>query len=522
MILLTEIAGMTVEKLKDALKSHDLPTAGKKAELAARLREYIEKHSNEINETTKGDESSPTEGVRSNDVVESEVATFDSIPETSDEPSTSVPSVDEKTKTPQGSAIFAGDHKAGAVDSTEPAIPIESAQHTDPSGSAELAKVVNSTDSMEPTVSNDNNEVKFSITGIVPPTLDSNEASSNLRGASAVDKRQLLEEKLLREKAMSSIIARKTGHIANHNHNAGIDKSSEIQSEVSSEPTLHLRINNFQRPLTLGQLSVYIEDLGTPAKVEDKNSSEPTQKCVLNSATQLWVSSIKTHCYVTFNNIEESIACKVKIDQGIHYPSSNPKQLSAYYTHVPVAGLLHASQVKKDQDQTSADTFTEEQCQRWVEEAALKPMEWEDIYIHFKVNKNHAKKAIKKEKTLVVTTVPENQTTSKTSSAGFVTKKHAKEFGMAAAVLLGSKRSREVAVGSSEYLLRNEDARELRNDCKRSKRDSYGSKPDAIVMDIDELFNKTTAAPSLYWCAVEPSVQDSRWRKIHAENRTCK
>lgn len=107
-----------------------------------------------------------------------------------------------------------------------------------------------------------------------------------------------------------------------------LDEEKRLREEVKKsfqkathrEPSCHVRIDNFQRPLTLRTLVSWLEEKSN-IKVDESN---------------VWVNNIKTHCYVTFQSTEESKLCKETIE-GLKYPTTNPLSLVVHYTKLPAS-----------------------------------------------------------------------------------------------------------------------------------------------------------------------------------------
>ena len=91
---------------------------------------------------------------------------------------------------------------------------------------------------------------------------------------------------------------------------------ARAMSSLESKKTKHVRIDNFQRPFTFHQLKEYLQDL---------------LHCTLDN---IWLHSIKTHCYITFDNDIDAMNCISKIRSGSRFPSTAPQLLLANFTNV--------------------------------------------------------------------------------------------------------------------------------------------------------------------------------------------
>jgi hypothetical protein len=107
-----------------------------------------------------------------------------------------------------------------------------------------------------------------------------------------------------------------------------VDEVKRLREEVqksfqkvsSRELSCHVRIDNFQRPLTLRTLISWLEDK-LPLKVTEPN---------------VWLNSIKTHCYISFESIDDAKLCKETIE-GLKYPPTNMFSLVVNYTKLPAS-----------------------------------------------------------------------------------------------------------------------------------------------------------------------------------------
>lgn len=92
---------------------------------------------------------------------------------------------------------------------------------------------------------------------------------------------------------------------------------ARAMSSLESKKTKHVRIDNFQRPFTLNQLKEFLQDL---------------LHCTIDN---IWLHSIKTHCYITFDNDIDAMNCISKIRTfQIRFPSTAPQLLLANFTNV--------------------------------------------------------------------------------------------------------------------------------------------------------------------------------------------
>lgn len=110
----------------------------------------------------------------------------------------------------------------------------------------------------------------------------------------------------------------KNSHLLDEEKRLREEVKKSFQLAAQRDLSCHVRIDNFQRPLTLRSLATWLEEK-LNVKVEESN---------------LWVNGIKTHCYVTFQSTEESKLCK-EIIEGLKFPATNPLSLVVNYTKLP-------------------------------------------------------------------------------------------------------------------------------------------------------------------------------------------
>lgn len=143
-----------------------------------------------------------------------------------------------------------------------------------------------------------------------------------------------------------------TDQATNNNNNDNDNTTSKLNDNISlkerlkqgllrkkagiePQPSTHVRIDNFQRPLNFKQLLQWLTaELGWQV-----------------NENQLWLNTIKTHGYLDVESVEQAKLCIEKLT-GKRYPSTSTATLVVHYTEVSV---------------TQAPTHPE---------AALKPNEW--------------------------------------------------------------------------------------------------------------------------------------------------
>ena len=272
------------------------------------------------------------------------------------------------------------------------------------------------------------------------------------------------QERILREKAMQSM---KT--------------SRGNKSSTPSVSTCHLRIDNFQRPLNIRTLRAWIE--------------EKTGMSILEA--NLWLNSIKTHCYVTFANTDEAQTCQ-RIIHGERFPTSNVNTLVANFSAVSAAEAPSAA------------------------EASLRLADWQSARnsapVHAAVRQQESSES--KPSSLRVDASPGDAPTSlgkRKLPAGAM-------FGVvqntlkAAADGRGERKSprvqRENSMAAGDDLPLDSSGGYTTRRYLHAADPSDHASQSASTNPLDELFRKTTTAPHLYWLPVSDDQVRRRQEKM--------
>lgn len=214
----------------------------------------------------------------------------------------------------------------------------------------------------------------------------------------------------------------------------------------SIQPTSFVRIDNFQRPLQVRSLKQFLEEkIGRPLSDAD-----------------LWLNSIKTHCYVTLSSEDEAKLLRDSV-HGVHWPESNPNALQANFTQYSAAAAPMS------------------------DEAMRRPGEWLNAPPPAQIQHAVSQPETSSNSENVHDIVPNQQ-----GEVGFTTKRRRQE--------------NEVAPLTIEY--RDiEPVRSGRDSQHPTASASRLPRPaDTRVLVLDELFKKTTATPHLYWLPVTEEV----------------
>ena len=236
----------------------------------------------------------------------------------------------------------------------------------------------------------------------------------------------------------------------------------------------HVRIDNFQRPLTDKALYTWMaEKLGRPV-----------------DTTQLWLNKIKTHCYMDFPTRQAAQAC-IDAVTGCKVDSKHSMVLEADFTDISVAEAEQSG------------------------EAKCKPGEWKAFRDAAKLAAMHGKDGGSK-----ASSGGGNSSSSGGNDGGHdMMKKGTVEAGLARQ-LLGTtgalRRGREEETGTTEDTT-NED-RGHGNKKARIEMDNEMEDNDQSVLALDSLFRKTNTRPSLYWLPVSDEELQKRTAKKEQNN----
>jgi hypothetical protein len=265
-------------------------------------------------------------------------------------------------------------------------------------------------------------------------------------------------------------------------------KSEEdLAREQQPQPlgkTTHVRIDNFQRPLMNKNLMKWLSEK-TGSTVNEQN---------------LWINSIKTHCYVDFPTMEEAENCINKIS-GLKFPDTNTQLLSAHFTTVSVK---------------EAPTSNE---------GTMKPGEW--LEVRNKKSSDRGSILNNSNSVLMKRKSEENSGSSNTATTNQV---GANLFKKATVSALNTSGPLSIATatvnalspqgGGSKPPLKSITSYRtvtLNSPTETGRRPSFGDENQFNTSDknkkgksLEELFRKTTTQPPIYWLPVEEEVVERR------------
>lgn len=105
-------------------------------------------------------------------------------------------------------------------------------------------------------------------------------------------------------------------------------ENTTTPSSSSKPPSNVLHITNLTRPFTVNQLKELLTKYGhlLEIKREDKLPSATSTE-----QHYFWINSVKSHCYVAFENESDARTARDALD-NLTWPQSNPKQLKAEFS----------------------------------------------------------------------------------------------------------------------------------------------------------------------------------------------
>jgi SAP domain/RNSP1-SAP18 binding (RSB) motif len=244
---------------------------------------------------------------------------------------------------------------------------------------------------------------------------------------------------------------------------SGADAASESGTEH------HVRIDNFQRPLTEKILFSWLaQKLGYEI-----------------AASSLWMNKIKTHCYIDFPSRERAQAC-IDAVTGSKVDPKHTVELVADFTEVSAS---------------AAETS---------EEAKFKPGEWK-AYRNRAVGGGAAVSQGRGSVSgrVVQAAVGTGKRSANGEDSGETSKRRKVDESCAVEGEGGGDRSTTAAAPAAATAPAAEMAVAVEG----------GSEEELIVLDLDELFRKTTALPRLYWLPVSDEEVERRRTAIASKRQ---
>ena len=297
MLTVEKVKTFKVEELKSALKARQLPQSGKKNELLDRLIEALTNEGSNSSSNTDADDS----------------ANKDAPEETAE--GTEIPN---ETVVPKVLFSSSSETTAGATEGEESNIPATGmtagVNEKDPSETTSGAKVEDPIVLPSESSSSSGNDTTIKVTQPVQDTL----------AAATVS-----ESEKSHQDNVVSVVALETESSEATEATEAVPPASETHGTDDTKVTYHVRIDNFQRPLTDKALYTWMaEKLGHPV-----------------DTTQLWLNKIKTHCYMDFPTREAAQAC-IDAVTGCKVDSKHSMVLEADFTDISVAEAEESGEAK--------------------------------------------------------------------------------------------------------------------------------------------------------------------------------
>ena len=282
-------------------------------------------------------------------------------------------------------------------------------------------------------------------------------------------------------------------------------KEIEIESAHSTEPllaavitespagaitgSLHVRVDNFQRPLTDKILFDWLANaLGHEVKKE-----------------QLWMNKIKTHCYIDFETIELARACIAAVT-GRKVDSKHTMQLSADFTEVGAAAAESSVEGK------------------------LKPNEWKIRKGKSDDTANQSAKALSTASNMTVAAglpLRSLDTVNRALQGGTVNYNINRGIAPSPATMESIRGNAQVGFStrrnsnSAESIEQPPLKRQNTNSSSSAdnsnmpyqqdmKKTTHADQSMGDIVELDSLFRKTKAVPPLYWLPVSDDILQQR------------
>lgn len=268
----------------------------------------------------------------------------------------------------------------------------------------------------------------------------------------------------------------------------------------------YVRVDNLQRPLNIKGFHSWLSDILNPTDVD---------------IDLIWINSIKTHCYINFNSIEDASLCVSRLT-GLKYPSSSTLALEVNYTAVSALEAAKSVEAQQKPGQWKSQTQVHANAPAIITNAPYAPS---DKRINssprssaFDIMKKAAEKAA--DSALKVRQV-DNVNASNNSNSG----KKIEEIRLKRSIdnvnARDSVDNNQSVRNSSNFnqhsnqihnSLNNQDqrakrARQEHNDDKRFNKTQVEAEE---MKSLDQFFRKTKALPELYWLPMSSDVVKQR------------
>jgi apoptotic chromatin condensation inducer in the nucleus len=267
------------------------------------------------------------------------------------------------------------------------------------------------------------------------------------------------------------------------------DTVIDNKEQNKTEKSYHVRIDNFQRPLTDKLLFDWLnKTLGHEILKEN-----------------LWMNKIKTHCYVDFDSLSLAEACITAVT-GSKVDSKHTMQLVADMTDVSAleAETAPEAKMKPNEWKNNKNLGLNSLPQKTAPAAATAHISGSSVDV---INNDVVMKAVNLQLVASNSTKnsesrPESRHVTGNEQVGFSTRRNRINNGTGitkSAEEVSLKRQRVESVGSEGRVLQG--------------RKVNDQNEDEDALELDTLFRKTKAIPPLYWLPITEDIV--KYRKEH-------
>ena len=267
--------------------------------------------------------------------------------------------------------------------------------------------------------------------------------------------------------------------------------SNEADSPINK--SYHVRIDNFQRPLTDRLLFEWLAKiLGHDVRKE-----------------QLWMNKIKTHCYIDFDSVELAKACIAAVT-GEKVDSKHTLKLVADFTDVSAAAAENSIEAKmKPNEWKNMKNVPSDTPNRFLK-ARSGPVVQATVAT---ATAPHTTEILKKANLIASNNVVKPNFTSGTpvgesirgnEQVGFSTRRNS---GAAASITTVPPTHQTSNSDSSSSQNQNKSSQET---FKVENKGAVKDQNCGDILELDSLFRKTKALPPLYWLPVSDEVVRKR------------
>ena len=275
----------------------------------------------------------------------------------------------------------------------------------------------------------------------------------------------------------------------------GVEKVSSSSSEVAGLRKCHVRVDNFQRPLTDKLL---FEWLATTLGYE-------------LSKEHLWMNKIKTHCYIDFDSLASAEACIAAVT-GQKVNSKHTQHLVAALTEVSAAdaetsieGNMKPSEWKNCQSSAQKVNTSSPSTNSIpkVQGPGYQTKSEQGFSVSNDALQSPSTFTITNNKAAFVHQLENSESIRGNTQIGFSTKRNSTAAGLTEE---SSKRQNTGTTSISTSSLR--EMREKEREQQTAPNNQQNNFGDTV--ELDTLFRKTKSLPPLYWLPVSAEIVSKR------------